>query len=257
MGYTTAQAKAFIKEIAPCAQKAYKELGKVLPSVCIGMAIVESAAGTSKIMRKYNAFLGHKVGSGKTATKYWNGKFFVARTKEEYTLGNHTVIRDAFRSFNSIEQCVFNFYELLNTSLYKRVLSGVDYKTQMSQIKACGYMTSSTEVNSVISLIDKYDLTKYDTGDAPIDTSNYKIGKTYTLLSDLYIRDEADGNKVKVDCLTANAKLNAKFDSYGFAILKKGTRVTCKEIKELSKSTWMRIPSGWVCCKNLNNIYIN
>lgn len=40
MGYSSQQAKAFIQEIAPSAQKAYKELGKVLPSVCIGMAIV-------------------------------------------------------------------------------------------------------------------------------------------------------------------------------------------------------------------------
>ena len=32
----------------------------------------------------------------------------------------------------------------------------------MQQIKACGYMTSSTEVNSVISIIEKYNLTKYD-----------------------------------------------------------------------------------------------
>lgn len=256
MGYTTAQAKAFIKEIAPSAQKAYKELGKVLPSVCIGMAMVESGAGTSKIMRKYNAFLGHKVGSGKTAKKYWNGKFFVARTKEEYTIGTHTVIKDAFRAFDSIEQCVFNFYELLNTSLYKRVLSGVDYKTQMSQIKACGYMTSSTEVNSVISLIDKYDLTKYDTGVAPVEISNYEVGKIYTTIQDLYIRDNADGNKVKVDCLTENAKLNAKFDSYGFAILKKGTRVTCKDVKKLNISTWIKIPSGWICAINNGKIYI-
>ena len=255
MGYSSAQAKAFIQEIAPSAQKAYKELGKVLPSVCIGMAIVESGAGTSSIMRKYNAFLGHKVGSGKTATKYWGGKFFVARTKEEYTVGTHTVIKDAFRAFDSTEQCIFNFYELLNTSLYKGVQSGVDYKTQMSQIKRCGYMTSSTEVNSVINRINKYDLTKYDNISVPEEIS-YVVGKTYTTISDLNIREQPFGTKMKFECITQNAKGHAFFDDYGNAILKKGTRVTCKAISKQTNSIWILIPSGWICARNSKNIYI-
>jgi len=158
--------KAFIAEIAPCAQKAYKELGKVYPSICIAMACVESAYGTSKIMRKHNAFLGHKVGSGKTALKYWNGDFFNAKTKEEYKVGEHTAIRDNFRSFESMEQCVFNYYELLNSQAYAKVLAGVPYSEQMEQIKHCGYMTSSTEVNTVLSIISRYDLTKYDAGES-------------------------------------------------------------------------------------------
>lgn len=160
---TEAQMKAFIEEIAPYAQEAYQVIGKVLPSICIGMACVESAYGTSSIMRKHNAFFGQKVGSGKTATKYWNGRFFTSKTKEEYSVGTHTVIQAAFRAYDNMRQSVFNFYELLNSKVYKRVLSDVPYQTQMQQIKTCGYMTSSTEVNSVIKLIQKYNLTQYDT----------------------------------------------------------------------------------------------
>lgn len=163
------QREAFINEIAPLAKKAYKEIGKVKPSVCIGMACVESNFGWgttgTRLMYKQNAVLGHKVGSGKTATKYWSGKFFVASTMEEYTIGTHTVIKDAFRSFDSLEQCVFNFYELLNTYLYEKVKASSDYESQMKQIKTCGYMTSSTEVNTVLSLIRQHNLTKYDIND--------------------------------------------------------------------------------------------
>ena len=159
---TATQVAQFIATIAPIAQKAYKQLGKVKPSVCIGMACLESAYGTSKIMAQHHAFFGQKVGTGKTATKYWSGKFFTSRTSEEYTIGKHTAIKAAFRAYDSAEQCVFNYYELLNTSLYKRVLAASDYKEQMAQIKACGYMTSSTEVNSVIKIIETYGLTKYD-----------------------------------------------------------------------------------------------
>ena len=164
----------FIEEIAPCAQYAYKLLGKVKPSVCIGMACVESRYGTSKIMRKNNGFLGHKVGTGKTARKYWPGKFFVATTKEEYTIGTHTVIKDAFRSFDNMQQCVLNFYELLNTSLYARVKADADYKTQMKQIKQVGYMTSSTEVNTVITLIEQFNLTKYDYNSGTPEEKSYQ-----------------------------------------------------------------------------------
>lgn len=168
---STAQAKQFISEIAPVAQEAYKTLGKVLPSVCVAMACVECAYGTAGSVR-HHSYLGFKVGSGKTALKYWSGKFYNAKTKEEYTVGTHTLIRDNFRSYDSMSQCVFNFYELLNTSLYKGVKAGVDYKTQMSQIKAAGYMTSSTEVNSVISIINKYDLTRYDKVDGVVIENN-------------------------------------------------------------------------------------
>lgn len=158
---STAQVKKFIEEIAPHCQNAYKIVGKVKPSVAIGMACVESAYGTAGSC-KHNSFLGFKVGSGKTATKYWGGKFFKSKTKEEYTVGTHTVITDAFRAYDSMELCVLNFYELLNTGHYAPVKADADYRTQMQQIKSCGYMTSSTEVNSVIKIIEKYDLTKYD-----------------------------------------------------------------------------------------------
>lgn len=163
MSYKKEQALEFIDMLAPIAQKAFNNIGKILPSICIAMAIVESNCGQSSIMKKNNALLGQKVGTGKTAKKYWGGKFFVSRTKEEYTVGTHTIIKSAFRAYDSVEQCVFNYYELLNTSLYKKVVGNVDYKTQIQQIKDCGYMTSSTEVNSVISIIEKYNLTIYDT----------------------------------------------------------------------------------------------
>ena len=168
-----AQILDFISRIAPCAQKAYKELGKVYPSICIGMACVESAYGTAGSCF-HNSYLGQKVGTGKTATRYWGGKFFTSKTKEEYTVGVHTTINAAFRSYDSMEQCVFNYYELLNSKLYSGVSSGVPFTTQMQQIKNCGYMTSSTEVNSVIQIILKYKLTQYDDVERPAIGNPYQ-----------------------------------------------------------------------------------
>lgn len=177
---TATQVAMFITKIAPFAQKAYKQLGKVKPSVCIAMACVECGYGTAGSV-KYHSYIGQKVGTGKTATKYWDGKFFNAKTSEEYQVGVHTPIRDNFRAYTSMEQCVFNYYELLNSRVYARVKADVDYKTQMQQIKACGYMTSSTEVDSVIWCIEKYGLTKYDP--EAIETGNpYKEPAIYVKL---------------------------------------------------------------------------
>lgn len=163
---TKDQKHEFINEIAPLAQMAYMKIGKVKPSVCIGMACVESNFGWGtngkRMMYNYHAVMGHKVGSGKTATDYWSGKFFVAQTGEEYTIGVHTTIKAAFRAYDSLNQCIMNFYELLNTNLYKRVKAESDYATQMQQIKQVGYMTSSTEVGSVISIINQFKLYEYD-----------------------------------------------------------------------------------------------
>lgn len=189
---SAAQIKRFIAEIAPIAQKAYKTLGKVYPSICIGMACVECGYGTAGSC-KHHSYLGQKVGTGKTATKYWSGNFFTSKTKEEYTVGVHTTIKSAFRSYDSMEQCVFNYYELLNTSLYSRVTAGVPFTTQMQQIKQCGYMTSSTEVNSVISIIMRYHLTDYDISD---DSIPYLDINPYTMPTRA-IRKGMRGNGVK------------------------------------------------------------
>ena len=195
---TKAQICNFIKLIAPDVQKAYLTLGKVKPSVCIGMACVESGAGTSKLMASHHALWGQKVGTGKTATKYWKGDFFVAKTKEEYTVGQHTVIKDAFRSYESNLQGALNYYELLNTSLYKRVQADADPATQMQQIKACGYMTSSTEVNSVLTYIKNYNLEQYDTVEAlPVVSEAPKAADCPYAYPAITIRYTMQGNEVK------------------------------------------------------------
>lgn len=84
----------------------------------------------------------------------------------------------------------------------------------------------------------------------------YTVGKTYTTMANLYIRTEPFGNKMKFECITQDAKKNSRFDAYGCAILNKGTRVTCKAVKQLTNSTWMLIPSGWICAIEEGKVYI-
>lgn len=157
---TEAQRRQFIKDMGQCARSSYARIGKVLPSVAVAMGCVECAYGTAGSC-EYHSYFGFKVGTGKTATTYWDGTYKTWKTAEE-TANGHISIKSAFRTYKSMQQCCDNFYELLNTALYKGVQHGSDYRTQMQQIKAAGYMTSSTEVNTVIQIIEKYGLTDLD-----------------------------------------------------------------------------------------------
>lgn len=89
------------------------------------------------------------------------------------------------------------------------------------------------------------------------EKNNYVVGKTYTLNENLYIREQPFGEKIKFSCITVNAQEHSKFDDYGNAILLKGTRVTCKAVKVQTNSTWILIPSGWICAIEARKVYIN
>lgn len=84
----------------------------------------------------------------------------------------------------------------------------------------------------------------------------YVEGKTYILSTGLYIREEPYGEKKKIGFITDSAIRHCHFDNYGYAILDKGTKVTCKGVRKLDDSTWMQIPSGWICAREKEEIYI-
>lgn len=73
----------------------------------------------------------------------------------------------------------------------------------------------------------------------------YTIGKTYTTMVDhLHVRYSVWGLIKNYAQLTRDGMKHA----YSDGCLKKGTRVTVKDIKkDGAGATWVRIPSGWIC----------
>lgn len=73
----------------------------------------------------------------------------------------------------------------------------------------------------------------------------YSIGKTYrTMVDHLHVRFSVWGQIKKYAQLTADGMKHA----YSDGCLKKGTTVTVKDVKkDDAGSTWVRIPSGWIC----------
>lgn len=250
---TEKQVKDFINRVAPIAQA--KALGRdkwSLPSVCIAQCCCESAYGTSPKMMRANAILGIKVGKSKAHFgTAWKDKAYSTATKECYDGKTYVNITDMFRAYDSIDDAIEDYYDMLAAcSRYRGCLNQTDPRTCITEIQKAPYATSPTYISTIMSIISKNNLVQYDT--VVIGTSasgnKYRIGKNYTLQSDMYIRDSAGGKKKKFLQLTTNAKSNGFADADGYGIIKKGTVVTCKEIETAEDGAiWLKIPSGYIC----------
>lgn len=88
-------------------------------------------------------------------------------------------------------------------------------------------------------------------------SKTYEIGKTYKIVaSGLYIREAPHGNKLKYETITIDARKHSRFDNLGYSILEKGTKVTCKGVVHTDNSTWIKIPSGFICAVQEGDVYI-
>ena len=252
---TKAQQISFINMIAPIArEQARKHDNKIFASVCIAQAIHESGWGTAPKMVKAKAVFGIKV--GKSAYKFgtaWKGAAYKTGTTEYYDGKNPTRIVDYFRAYDSLSDSTEDYFDMLcHCQRYKAALNRKTPSECINAIVAGGYATGPAYASAIMKLINGYNLTAYDNTTPASSLSPYEIGKVYTLQSDLYVRQTPNGSKVKYDSLTQDGKKNGKFDEEGSAILKKGTKVTCRGMSE----NWMQIPSGWVCAYNSSHIYI-
>ena len=156
MGYSSAQAKEFIKHIAPMIQSEAKVRGYKICSVAIAQAIVEGAAGTSSLAKIYHNHFGMKCG------KAWKGKCVNLRTKEEYTKGNLTTINDHFRVYDSDEEGVKGYYDFISAPRYANLKDASTPQEYAERLKLDKYATSSSYVNTLLSTVAKYNLGAYD-----------------------------------------------------------------------------------------------
>lgn len=153
---TQEQIHAFIEQIAPLIQKESKKRGYKVASPIIAQACCESAFGMSSLGYKYHNYFGLKCGSA------WKGKSVNLKTKEEYTVGQLTTIRDNFRVYDSMEDGVKGYFDFISTKRYANLKEANSPRQYLEMIKADGYATSSTYVATNMTLVDRYSLTRFD-----------------------------------------------------------------------------------------------
>ena len=155
----------FLARIVPIAQRQAKLHGnKLFPSVTIAQAIHESGWGTSKKMVAANALLGVKVGN--SAYKFgdaWHGAAYKTGTTEFYDGKTATKIVDWFRQYNTIEDSVCDYMDMLcHCKRYKGAVSRRTPRQSIEGIIAGGYATGPLYVDKIMELIRLYNLTQYD-----------------------------------------------------------------------------------------------
>lgn len=210
MGYTSAQAKSFIEHIAPLIQREGFSRGYSIVSTTIAQSIIEGACGTSGLAKNYHNHFGMKAG------KSWKGKSVNMKTKEEYTPGQLTDIRDFFRAFDSDVEGVEGYYDFIDTKRYANLRDAKTYRQFAEYLKADGWATSSTYVNTLCNTVEKYKLTKYDEQNIHLSYFPKYVGKTDSIVMalDSIGVDSSRENRRAIynanftDAYTASAKQN-------------------------------------------------
>lgn len=158
----------FIEQIAEYVQKYAPQYGIMVHSPIIAQAILESASGTSnkvkvvvdgKTIWRHNYF-GLKWRDGRCAV---SNDYFEEWTSEQRTDGTRYNKVDKFCKFNSMEDCVIGYFQWTNIPNYANLKGVTNPRTYLENIKKDKYATSLKYVQNVMAVIEKYNLTQYDT----------------------------------------------------------------------------------------------
>lgn len=162
---SSAQQKQFINEIGYIIQEEAKARGYKVCSPIIAQACLESNYGVSQLSARWHNYFGMKCGSA------WKGQSVNLATKEEYTVGQLTTIRDNFRAYSSMEEGVKCYFDFISTKRYANLKRATTPKQYLEYIKSDGYATASSYVSSCMSIISRHDLERFDDG-APVPVGN-------------------------------------------------------------------------------------
>lgn len=167
---TSPNAEAFIKEFGEAAKKIGDESG-LYASIILAQAALESGWGSS-LSGTYNYF-GIKC--------FGNDCSGPLTTQEDYG-GGPTTIKDSFKNFKSAEDGFEGYAHFIlgrgaganfTGSMKKNASSPEE---AITAIKNAGYATAKDYVSNIMSIINQYDLTRFDTKNKePKNPSKYPI----------------------------------------------------------------------------------
>lgn len=153
----------FIDRVKTLAIEGWK-IGKILPSVTIAQACLESKWGESELATKAHNLFGIK------AKKDWKGESYTVRTAEYDKDNKQFFINAPFRKYKSWDESLLDhakfFHEDWREAHYSThgVIGQTDYKKACRGLQNAGYATSKDYASMLIDLIEKYRLYEYDKG---------------------------------------------------------------------------------------------
>lgn len=119
-------------------------------SITLAQGLLESSAGQSRLAREANNHFGIKCGGN------WNGKTI----KHKAERGN-----ECFRKYKNVEDSYEDHSKFLKRKRYESLfkLKIDDYKNWAVGLRKCGYATDPKYPDKLISIIERYELYRFDT----------------------------------------------------------------------------------------------
>lgn len=247
---TQKQINDFIKIIAPIIQEHAKKNGYKIASAIIAQACLESAYGLSGLSANYYNYFGLKCGSA------WKGKSVNLATKEEYTKGTLTSIKDNFRVYDNMAAGVAGYFEFISTTRYKNLKTAKTAQEYLERIKADGYATSSTYVANNMALVEKYNLTKYDDF-SKVAQEKKKTTKKTAKKTEEKKEEKKPVNKIKVDpAMEKSAALAGKYKAIVDVNMRAGAGPGKEIIKVIKKNQTVNNYGYYTEHKNVKWLYV-
>lgn len=154
----------FHEFIGNIARRDWQDRHIILPSVVIAQAAIESAVGTSELAVNANALFGIKLNG-------WTGRSYVKDATEQNADGSYRVDKnELWRAYDNWEQSVLDHNDYIatrstdggKTLRYQPVIGCENYALACQYLEECGYATSQSYAETLVSYIEKYELTRYD-----------------------------------------------------------------------------------------------
>lgn len=143
----------FIETIAKSAKTVCKErgYGYAQYATCCAQACCESGYGRSAIMANANAFFGIKATKSWVNAAKYGGKVYNAKTKECYDGATYTSITACFRAYNSLDDSVRDYFDLIEGKRYAASLQASSVAEAIKIIHEGGYATSPTYQSTILN----------------------------------------------------------------------------------------------------------
>mgnify|MGYP002261039292 CR=1 FL=1 len=161
----------------------------ILASVSMAQFVLESGYGKSELALGANNCFGMKKSlSGNTwSGSVWDGvSIYKKKTQEQEADGSYVTVTAEFRKYANVEDSIADHSAYLlgakngEKLRYEGLKGCTDYKKAVQIIKNGGYATSLTYVEKLCSIIETWELTKYDVqGEASDVIKYYRVRKSW------------------------------------------------------------------------------
>ena len=160
----------------------------ILACISLAQFILESGYGKSELAQNANNCFGMKKSlSGNTwSGSVWDGKsVYTKQTKEQNGDGSYITITAEFRKYPNVEDSIADHSAYLlgakngDKLRYAGISGMTDYKAAAQLIKNGGYATSLAYVENLCSIIERWNLTRFDAAAGGAAEVWYRVRKTW------------------------------------------------------------------------------